>query len=904
MDDAAGELREFYSLMHLAGALVRSGPDGPVELCFVARNTQAVASEDFLHPEKVSALGPCRVLPQECDRVRCRSIDVVLADPELATMNELAGQVIAEVLSGGTEPVVAYRGKHRWVQTVEPVRLGVAPGVPALLRRRGTYLITGGLGGIGFVLAHYLARELQARLVLVGRTELPDRDAWAAISADPDDPVGQRIARVTALESLEAKVRVVAADVADADAMRDVFRAADEQFGEVHGVIHAAGILGSEAFRGVDRLDAADCASQLRPKRQGLQVLETLVRDRDLDFCLLTSSLSSILGGIGYCAYSAANLYMDAFAWEQNRSSRFPWISVNWDRWVLEKNAGKKTEPLRDRHAAANLSGRWDSVGMTPDEGLETFKRILDARALGQVIVSTGDLEARRDHWVRLRGEEDRPSASERHPRSEMSPAYIAPRSPGEKMISSIWEELLGFDRVGADDDFFELGGHSLMGVQFLNRLRKDHGVEMPLRSLFEHRTVAALAERLDLGGKAARDNANASLANRLQGASPDDRLSLIRAHLRAIIAHGIGMPVEELPDDEDLTSRGLKMVIPDLVAGAREAFSFTLYAQDIVRRPSVAELARFVAREMEPSRQAEGVASASLPVPARMATLFEPAQEKIGPMVFVLSSPRSGSTLLRIMLSCHSHLFCPGELGLLEATTLADWKHHPLSTGRRLGLAGAFAELTGCQAGECEQAVNALIAERASAPAVYRALQRGAHPRLLVDKTPDYAMDLDVLREATPRFEEARYILLVRHPVAVIESFVRNGLENRFPGTDNDPYRVAEDCWTTCNDNLLRFKSEFSAERILPVHYEDLVTDSVRTLQDVCRFLDVPFEDTVLSPYQHGRMIEAPGDTHTGRRDRIDPELANAYRTVKLPRPLRSLCRRVAAGWGYDVEG
>ena len=903
MDDSAGEPREFYSLFHLAGALMRGGPDGPVEMCFVARNTQAVASEDSLHPETVSALGPCRVLPQECDQVRCRSIDVVLADREPATMDKLTGQVFAEVLSGGAEPVVAYRGRHRWVQTAEPVRLDAAPGIPGLLRKGGTYLITGGLGGIGFVLAHYLARELQARLVLVGRTELPDRDAWAAISSEPNDPLGHRIARIAALESLGADVQVAAADVADPDAMRDVFRAADEQFGGVHGVIHAAGILGSETFRGIDRLSAADCASQFRPKRQGLRVLETLLRDRDLDFCLLVSSLSSVLGGIGYCAYGAANLYMDAFAWEQNRSSRFPWISVNWDRWVLEKITGANTEPASERHAAAHLSGRWDSVGMTPDEGVETFKRILDARALGQVIVSTGDLEARRDHWVRLRRDEGRPSAPERHPRNEMSGAYIAPRNPGEKMISSIWEDLLGFDRVGADDDFFELGGHSLMGVQFLNRLRKDHGVEVPLRSLFEHRTVAALAEHLDRRGKAARVDVNESTANRLQDASPGDRLALVGAHLRTIIALGLGMSVEELPDDEDLTSRGLKMVIPDLVAGARDEFSFTLYAQDVVKRPSVAELARFVAHEMESSRHADAAAPALLPGPGRMAKLFEPAPGKTRPMVFVLSSPRSGSTLLRIMLSCHSHLFCPGELGLLEASTLGEWQHHPLSPRRRLGLAGAFAEASGCHAGECEEAVDALIAERVSSTAVYRALQRGAHPRLLIDKTPDYAMDLDVLREATTRFEEARYILLVRHPLAVIESFVRNGLEGRFPGTDNDAYVVAEDCWTTCNDNLLRFRTEHSAEQILCVHYEDLVTDSARTLKDVCRFLGVPFEDTVLSPYQYGRMLDGPGDRSTSRRDRIDPELANAYRAVQLPRPLRSLCRRVAAAWGYNVE-
>ena len=75
------------------------------------------------------------------------------------------------------------------------------------------------------------------------------------------------------------------------------------------------------------------------------------------------------------------------------------------------------------------------------------------------------------------------------------------------------------------------------------------------------------------------------------------------------------------------------------------------------------------------------------------------------------------------------------------------------------------------------------------------------------------------------------------------------------------------------------------------------------RTLQDICRFLDVPFDDAVLSPYQFGRMLDGPGDSRTSRRDRVDPALANAWQGVELPRPLRGFCRRVAAAWGYGVQ-
>src|SRR4029077_2023436 len=121
---------------------------------------------------------PCRIIPQEYANIDCSSIDVVLP-PENGTQEEcLVQALLEEVTIEKAEAIVAYRGEYRWVQTFEPIALENVVTRPAVLKGKGVYLITGGLGGIGLVFAEYLAKKVKAKLVLVGRTGLPERSEW------------------------------------------------------------------------------------------------------------------------------------------------------------------------------------------------------------------------------------------------------------------------------------------------------------------------------------------------------------------------------------------------------------------------------------------------------------------------------------------------------------------------------------------------------------------------------------------------------------------------------------------------------------------------------------------------------------------------------------------------------
>ncbi|MBM3855902.1 MAG: SDR family NAD(P)-dependent oxidoreductase, partial [Verrucomicrobia bacterium] len=216
--DGAG----FSGLLALAKALGGAALPPDCRLTVVANGLHAFAGEQVLQPDQALLHGPARVLPKEVPGLATRVVDVVWPP---ADSGALADALIAEA-GGGDEAFVALRGRDRWAQSVEAVRLDSLQ--PRRVRERGVYLVTGGLGGIGLVLAEDLARRVQARLVLVGRSA----------------PGPETVQRLDALRAAGAEVMVAAADVTDAAAMRQVLATARERFGAIHGVIHAAGLPG------------------------------------------------------------------------------------------------------------------------------------------------------------------------------------------------------------------------------------------------------------------------------------------------------------------------------------------------------------------------------------------------------------------------------------------------------------------------------------------------------------------------------------------------------------------------------------------------------------------------------------------------------------------------------------
>jgi len=284
-------------------------------------------------------------------------------------------------------------------------------------------------------------------------------------------------------------------------------------------------------------------------------------------------------------------------------------------------------------------------------------------------------------------------------------------------------------------------------------------------------------------------------------------------------------------------------------------------------------------------------------------------AEERIPGIVFLLSSPRSGSTLLRVMMAGHPGLFCPPELHLLPFGTMAERRAALASSYLGEGLQRAFMELKKLSAEDGRSFVDDLAERGLSTQKVYAMLQELAPGRQLVDKSPSYAASLETLARAEALFESAKYVHLARHPYAVIESFVRNRLDRVIPTDDVDPHDLAEQIWTGSNNNALRFLAALDPGRRHVIRYEELVRDPAAVMSRLCRFLEIPFDDAVLKPYEGRRMTDgiysqslSIGDPNFLDHHTIDPALGEAWKSIRLPRRLGGFAQKVSAELGYTL--
>lgn len=476
--------RGFFSLMYLAQSIARLVWTDPVQLDVITSELYDVTETEDLQPEKATAAGIAKVIQQEYPNISCRNIDVVWHPAIDALADKTVVQLIAELSASTSERTVALRGSRRWRLDWEAVQLSEES--DSCLRQQGVYLITGGLGRIGLELARFLAEKFKGKLVLTGRTKLPSTDEWEKWLMDhaKDDPVSRKISRLQQLEELGAEVLFCQSDIADESQLTEVMRQTLSRFGDLHGVFHAAGIIG-DSLRPISELDVVECQAQFRPKVDGLYVLEKVLKDRKLDFCFLFSSISSLLGGLGYAPYAAANLFVDSFVQRHNRLHTQTWTSINWDRWDF-----------------SDVSTRAE-LALTPEEGMRVIQRLMVQPMTAQVVVSTSDLHDRIERWLELEStslasttNETQTSAAS-FARPDLSTDYVAPRNEVEATIAGIWQQLLGLERVGVFDNFFEVGGHSLLATQVMSRVREAFHLDVPLQRLFETLTISGLAQSL-----------------------------------------------------------------------------------------------------------------------------------------------------------------------------------------------------------------------------------------------------------------------------------------------------------------------------------------------------------------------------------------------------------------------
>ncbi|MGF1938039.1 MAG: polyketide synthase [Nostoc sp. ChiQUE02] len=488
-----GEYLEFSSLLFLAQSLRKLKTNESLQLWVISNNIQEVNGNEILDPEKATVLGLCKVISQEYPNITCRSIDIALTkhlDVEKQQgdyESNIIGKLLSELTSSSSDLVVAYRGSYRWVQIFEPVHLEPVVEEKIPLRKQGIYLFPGGIESIEIVLAEYLVKTLQAKLIFIEDLAFPEKDDFSQwlVTHTQENEVSYKIQQLLALEKLGAKFLVMRADPTNYEQIYQSF--SSNNIGEINGVIYSTGITHEKIFGSIPEIGKLELKNVFDFQCRKINVLEQILQKQKLDFCIVFSSLSSILGGFGLSLYSAVNHFIDTFTNQQNRNSYLPWYTINWDK--LQLNIAE------DRKTIQQASGV--ELAITPAESIEVFKRIFSLEKGTQIVVSTVDINTRHNYAFNLDYSANSQSSNQlnsspHYSRPQLSNSYVAPTNELEKQITEIWQEVLGIAEVGIFDNFYELGGDSLIATQLVSRLRAKFPVDLPLRDLLLQAMIPA----------------------------------------------------------------------------------------------------------------------------------------------------------------------------------------------------------------------------------------------------------------------------------------------------------------------------------------------------------------------------------------------------------------------------
>jgi acyl transferase domain-containing protein/thioesterase domain-containing protein/acyl carrier protein len=328
----------FYSLLWLGQTLAEREDTAPTHLTVFTNGAARVAEESLPYPEKAMISGPAGVMPHEIAELTVSTVDVVLPQAQApkglfaksaSAAQDITGVLLEEMLSTPANAVVALRNGRRYVRGIRTQRLAQVEA--PVIKQGGTYLITGGFGGIGQTIAADLLKTHGAHVVLLSRRALPAREAWPRVLqiTHAGDVTAQRIRAVQRLEALGGSVEVAVADVVNVAQMRKLIDALSAR-GPLAGVIHAAGVLDDAPLLGKTQ---AQVDAVLAPKVQGLRVLDQLLPDGSVDLMVLFSSTSTATRAAGQVDYVAANDYLNAFA-QGRAGGKTRVVAVNWGVWA------------------------------------------------------------------------------------------------------------------------------------------------------------------------------------------------------------------------------------------------------------------------------------------------------------------------------------------------------------------------------------------------------------------------------------------------------------------------------------------------------------------------------------------------------------------------------------------
>ncbi|MDM8548419.1 SDR family NAD(P)-dependent oxidoreductase [Desulfobacterales bacterium HSG2] len=458
-----------HGVLNLVREVIGTSFSLPPDLWLVTRGAQPAGDPPDVPGVAQSALwGMGTSFATEYPDMRCVRVDLA-PNPQ----SEEAEQLLNEIRHSTDECQVAYRNNSRLVPRLKrcdplPPYEDAAP-----LRSDATYLITGGLGGLGLATARRMVEKGASHFVLASRS-------------GENDEVREWLAE---LREMGARVRVVRTDVSDPEQVAGLLNETKDSMPELRGIIHAAGVLRDATL---PRQTWERFQEVLAPKARGAWNLHCLTRDMELDFFIMFSSVASILGTPAQANHAAANAFLDGLAFHR-RSKGLPALSINWGLW--------SETGIAARISAEDEVRKRGLGGITTEHGLEITERLF-SQAPTQIVVSPINWPVLLDHLTSpfYNDFRQRTVQTEESVPDILSWLRHSPHEQRYEMLLSHIRDMasrVAGQEIRTEKLFMDQGFDSLMSVEMRNSLRKELGVALPVSVIFDYPTLEKITAYL-----------------------------------------------------------------------------------------------------------------------------------------------------------------------------------------------------------------------------------------------------------------------------------------------------------------------------------------------------------------------------------------------------------------------
>jgi acyl transferase domain-containing protein/NADP-dependent 3-hydroxy acid dehydrogenase YdfG/acyl carrier protein len=490
----ANELGAF-TLLRLVKALAQHTQQhevGRARVHIVTANAQPAPGTELTGIDQAPVWGLGRVIGhQEFAEHWGSLIDIDDTDDH----SDSAARICEHLLGPGTEDQIAIRGRATFVPRLRPCS-GLTRPFPTKLSPDATYVVTGGTGALGRVVARYLAERGARHITLLSRRGLPPRELWSEMTEC--NAHFSTVAAIRAIERLGADITTAGVDVADADQVASWLSEHTRRGGRpIRGIIHAAGSVSDQLLV---NMSEADFAKVLSPKVTGTRVLHDCLRDHELEFFVMFGSAGSTIAAPGQGNYAAANAYLDAFA-HYRRALGLPALTIGWGPWSVGMVEELKLEKLYAQRGIELI---------TPAVGIRILDRLINQQTSNVVAISVD--------WARARGAglggSLPPMFGDLHAADTLPgaadadgsilellavtaeadrPAVVAERL--RTIVAAVFDcAVTDFE---SDDMLDDIGLDSMMAIEFRMRINSAFSIDLSVLEVLRGVSVNSLSQRV-----------------------------------------------------------------------------------------------------------------------------------------------------------------------------------------------------------------------------------------------------------------------------------------------------------------------------------------------------------------------------------------------------------------------